>query len=160
MQCRTVPCCAVLCHAACFAVLAISFKPGIIPSIIPLHRVCTYYIVEYKDVSCSAQPSYSPAAQRSAVRCRMVPCLALRCCAVPCRAVFIFEHAVPGIMQSTWWYKAPVCTCLLILLLSSFDCPLSVLFTFFFANYTRAADQSVTSPTSTPHSTGPSVLRK
>ena len=46
-----------------------------------------------------------PAAQRSAVRCRTVPCLALRCGAVSCCAVLSFEHtAVPGIRVVVYSY--------------------------------------------------------
>ena len=48
-----------------------------------------------------ARLSPAIAQQRSVMRCRAVPCLALRCGAVPCCAVLFFEHTVPGIMRNT-----------------------------------------------------------
>ena len=51
--------------------------------------------------------------------------------------------------------------CVLVFVLFSFDCSLSVLFMFsLLANYTRTADQNVTSPARTQHSTGRSALHK
>ena len=100
-QCRAVPCgavpcravrccCAVLCRAACFGVLTLSNKPGIIRSIIPgaaLHQVCTYYMVDsQKKHPIPAQLSLAIAQQRSAAPCGAVRCRALPCDTVLCRA--------------------------------------------------------------------------
>ena len=74
-----------------------------------------------------------------------MPCLALRCGSVSCCAVLYFEHtAVPGV------YVLYIPFCLLVIHLiylcrSPFIAP--------HANYTCNADQNVTPPTSTQHST-------
>ena len=93
---------------------------------------CTYQVlyVESQKNALTAQFSPSTAQQRSAVRCRTVPCLALRCCAVLRCAFFRTYsssryHATPGTDRY-------ICTCVLVFFsLSSFDCPLSVLLCFF-----------------------------
>ena len=86
----------------------------------------------------SAQLSYSSAAQRSAapcgaVRCCALPCGSVLCRAAPCYAVLSFVHTVPGVVRSTR-YQVPVCTCVLVCFAFFIDCPLSVVFTFFFSS--------------------------
>ena len=113
----------------------------------------------------AAQLSYSSAAhsaQRSAVRCPSVPCLALRCGVVPCRAAlcFISNTAVPKYHAK---FQARVCmyvcTCIFASLIDCSRFRSSSRY-IFVANYTRTADQNVTSQTSTQHSTGQSTLHK
>ena len=98
----------------------------------------------------SAQLYLSSAAPCGAVRCHDLPCGA-----VLCRAELCFLSNI------RYKYQVPACTYVLVFSLSSFECPRSILFMFFFlANYTRSADQNVASPTSTQDSTGQSALRK
>ena len=98
--------------------------------------------------------TYSPAAHCSAVRSRAVRCRALRCGDVSCYAVLYFEHRAVPVLQTR------------VVVFSSF-------FFFFIslishgrpdlsrhANYTGIADQNVTVPTSTQHSTGQFVLHE
>ena len=136
-------CCAVLCHAVpCCVLFAVHFTCQVSFEV-SYHRYycCTYQVLNVESQKCS----HSSARQRSAVRCRTVPCLALRCCAVPrcafCRAYSSTRHhAIPGTDRCMY-----VCTRLFSL--SSFDCHLSVLLCF--ENCTHTCDQNVTSPTST-----------
>ena len=143
LLCGGLPCCAVLrvLRHSIFRTYQAPFEVSYQLPVL-LHQVCTYVIVELKQhTPSSAQPSDTSAAQRSAVRCRALSCLALRCGAVPCRAVLYFEHAVLGIMRSDRYQVPgiiPLCSFVLVFLLSSFDCPFSVVsMFFFFANFTR-----------------------
>ena len=134
MPCPAVPCravryCVVPCCALLRAVLYLLFGARY-----QYHTRYQYYtrfvratlLNNQKSIPSSAQLSYSSAEQRSAVRCRAAPCLALRCGAMSCLAVLCraacavpyFEHTVPGIMRIAR-YQVPVCTRLLVFLLSS-----------------------------------------
>ena len=168
---RAVRFCAVLFRAACFAALFRTCRVLLeviisYPVMVQLYRYQGLYapgtsLLKYKICTPSAaQPSYSSAAQRSAVRYRAVPCLALRC-----GAALYFEHTAPRVMRSTR-YQASLCTCVLVflLILLPFDCPLSVLMFLLYSQITPVY-QNVTSPASTQHSTalhstGQSALHK
>ena len=121
-----------------------------------------YYVTESQCTPGSAQPSYiySSAAQRSALRCRAVRCRAfcpaLRCCVVlPCALFRTFSN----VRYETKYQVSGAgmyMLCTRILAFSSVD--LSVSNFSPHANYTRTADQNVTPPTSTQHSTGQLAL--
>ena len=104
----------------------------------------------------SALPSYnSSAAQRRAMPRGAMP-FALGCDAVPCCGVFSFDIQSTRYHAKNVRYQVPaagmyVYDRLQAFLLPSFGGPFSVM--FFFANYTRIADQNAASPTSTHHST-------
>ena len=124
--------------------------PGIIRSIISYqalvlllvhHQFCLLVLPQDIAESLNELPAQLCAAigqQRSAVRCRAVPCL-LPCGAVLCRAALCFlsnvqylvsceKYQVPG--AGMFVYSPHV-------FFVSFDCPLSVM--FFFVYYTRTA---------------------
>ena len=172
LPCRALPCGAIPCGAVpCWAVLRVSpyliFRTWQASSevsfqVLVLPQVCIYYLLRCSITKNALPAQLNPAIakQRNAAPCGAVPCLALRCGVLPCcsavlccaffRAYSTGNHAK---------YQVPVCTCILVVLLSSFDGPLSVLFMYFifcFANYTTA-DQNVTSPKNTRHSTGQSA---
>ena len=102
----------MLCRAACFAVLSLSYhargywRYRTTGTTAVRTRYHIFHIVESQKKTLTTQPSYSSAAQRSAVRCRAVRCCALPCGAVPCCAVLSFEHttAAPDIMR----YQVPI----------------------------------------------------
>ena len=80
-----------------------------------------------------------------------LPCRALHCGAVPCRAVLSFEHrGVPGIIRVVAYS---------FFCFFSFDFSRSPCFSPH-ANYTRTANQNVSPPTSTQHSTGQFALHR
>ena len=91
---------------------------------------------------------HSSTAQRCAVPCGVVPCLALRCGVVLRCALFRTYSSATGIRVV---YSSFV--------FSTFDLSWSPCL-FPRANYTRTADQNVTPPTSTQHSTGQFALHK
>ena len=93
VPCRALRYCAVLCRAACYAVLILSYMIGIIESSsyqVPVHRVCTYCVFKSQPSALQPQPSSATAQQCSAVRCRAVLCPTVRCCAVLRRAALCF----------------------------------------------------------------------
>ena len=102
--CRALPCC-VLCCVLTIWYTPASFEVSYHVPVLLQHQVCTHCIflgsISINDPQLSSAHSYiySSAAQRRAVRCRAVPCLALRCgAAVSCCAVLSSENtAVPGI---------------------------------------------------------------
>ena len=109
------------------------------------------YYTHYNDESQYGHPQLSSAAPCDAVRCRALPCGALRCC-VALRCAFVRTHtAVPGMMRTIrHLYVRVVYSSFL---LSSVDCPLSAHMFFPPSKVcTRTANQNVTSPTSTKHS--------
>ena len=141
-------CCAVLCRAACCAVLTFSYTPGLIGrsilqqnrGTVVHHEVCTTYqvlvvvltltriiksvlhIVEPPEMHSqlsSAQPQR--AAQLRSVQCGAVPCPAVRFCAV-LRCAFFEQHQVSCEVLGTRYHYVhvyPLGTCLLVFLLSS-----------------------------------------
>ena len=134
MLCRALPSFAVLCHAACFAVLLlvrtympVTFEVSYHVPVLFISATYTRFVhitlLHHKQcTSSSGQPGYiqlSTAAQRGAVPCPSF------CGAVSCGAVRSFERtavAVPGMIQ-----VPGLCTrCVLVFLLPSVDCPLSV----------------------------------
>ena len=135
-----MPCCVVL-------YLLLSYIPGVTRSV----TLGTKQQEKYSQLS-----STPLAQQRRVVPCGIVRCRALRCGVVPCCALFHTysrgrynaKYQVPSSGMYVWTGD-PHSKCLS--LLSS----LTVLFTFFFLlqKYTRTADQNVTSPASTQHST-------
>ena len=148
-----VPWCAVVGRAVCYTSLTLSCMPGIIRSIMAGTRYRTPGLfVLHRWIVKNALParlSSAVAQQRSAT-----PCGAVRgalCRAASGCAVLSFADTVPGIMCSTR-YQVPVCTCLLVLFSRLTVLPRPRLPPPP-ANYTRTADQNVTSPSSTQHST-------
>ena len=85
VPCPAVRYCAVLCRAACYAVITLSYTPGIIRSIIPgtvTPRFVRIASLNHKKcIPSSARLNYSSAAQRRAVPCPAL-CGAARCSAV------------------------------------------------------------------------------
>ena len=162
MRCGTGRCCAVLCRAACFALPIISYIPGIIRSIIPgagtttVHQVVRTTLLNNKN-SLPAQLSPAIAPQRSAVRCRVLLCRAVLCCAA-LRFLSNIQYQLSCKVPGTRYRYARVYLsfCFLLHLIVLFRSPSC----FFFTNYTRTADQNVTSPTSAQHSKGQSALNK
>ena len=162
-MCRAAPCCAVLCRSACCAVLfrtcQVSFDKVSSSSTEVHHtRFVRTTLLNHIDAPNSAQLSYSSAARRAApcgaVWCRAMPCFAFRCGAVPCCAVlysntlYQVSCEVPGTRyRYVRAYSVFLLSSMIVLALG----PLGVLF---FAKCTRTADQNVTSPTTTLHSTG------
>ena len=94
----------------------------------------------------------SPAAQRSAVRCRAVRCRALPYAAVLCLAALCF-------LSNIHQYQVNV-LCTLRFAFFHFFISLGPHVFSLHANHTRTADQNVTPPTSTQHSTGQFGLHK
>ena len=120
LLCGAVPCCAVLraffCTSpTCQVSVEVSYHR---------HYCCTCQVsyVESQRNALTAQLSPAIAQQRSAMRCRTVPCLALRCCAV-LHCAFFRTYSSTGIMR----YPVPAGmyvprTCVLVFFsLSSFD---------------------------------------
>ena len=129
--CRALPCCVLCCTLLCctltLSCMPVLFEVSYHVSVLLQHQVCTYYNMLNHNKCTPSSAQLYVAQQRGGVRCRAVPCLALQCGAVPCCAVLSVEHAPKsGIMRSTR-YQVPVCTCcVLVFLLSSVACPLSV----------------------------------
>ena len=130
----------VLCRGECFAVL-------------------TLILLNHNNSAPPAQLSpqlyiaYSSAATCGFVRCRASPGSA-RCCLM-LRVAFVRTYSSNRYMMRSTRHQVPVCTCFRTRLLAffKFGYPLSVPMSPSPANYTRTADQSVTSPTRTQHST-------
>ena len=129
---------AVLCHAACFAVLFTSsyYNPievsHHVPVLLILHQVCTCAVVigsQTMHPQLSSARLYK-AQQHSAAQCGAEPCPSF-CGSVSCGAVRSFEHmaAVTGSTCSTRYdtdTRFMYVFCVLVFLLSSVNCPLSV----------------------------------
>ena len=117
---------------------------------------CTYYLLNNKN-SLPAQLSPAIAPQRSAVRCRVLLCRAVLCCAA-LRFLSNIQYQLSCKVPGTRYRYARVYLsfCFLLHLIVLFRSPSC----FFFTNYTRTADQNVTSPTSAQHSKGQSALNK
>ena len=170
MPCRALPCFAMLRALLYFftsSYLQILFEGSSyhVPVLLILHQVCTYGVV------LGSQTTYPQlnsarlyiAQQCSAAQCGAVPCPSF-CGAVSCGAVRSFEHtaAVTSSRSSTKYdtdTRFMYVFCVLVLLLSSVDCPLSAPMPLSPANIARTAGQNVTS-TSTQHSAGQLALRK
>ena len=125
---RAVPCCAVLCHAACCPVHIISFLTRLVGrSIVQQyrgtpHQVCTPLTVEFRDML--SGHLISVIAQQSAAQRRSVPCIALRCgCELVCAVLNILsstQHQVSREVQGTRYrYVRLYSICSFIHLLSS-----------------------------------------
>ena len=103
-----------------------------VPVLLILHQVCTYDVVIGSQ---TMHPQLSSARlyiaqQRSAAQCGAVPCPSF-CCSVSCGAVRSFEHAA-AVTSSSCSTRYGTGTrfmyvfCVLVFLLSSDDCPVSV----------------------------------
>ena len=150
-------CCCVLCCIHSLLYMPVSFDVSYhVPILLQQRQVCIHYFFLNDNTKNAPPTQISPqlyvAQQRRAVRCRSLPCLALRW--VLFRAALCFLPSIQRYQVYYVKYQVQVCTCcVLVFLLSSVYCPLSVpMPPSPPANYTRTADQNVTPSTSTQHS--------
>lgn len=111
-QCRAPPCaacCAVLCRAAFYGVLAffVHTRYRIYDGShqVPVHKVCMHFMTKMRfHVSETQLTQKCSSASCCAVRCRALPCRGALCLAAPCCAALSSVRAavvVQGIVRST-----------------------------------------------------------
>ena len=153
--CRAVRCCVML-YLPC-ALLYMLIRTGQVSLEVSyqavLHQVCTYCIVESQKMQSqlsSVQLLLNSAARPLALPCGVVPCCAFFFCIYSTRYHATYQVPGTGMNMCTRLFAF----CVYLYVLSRFS-----LCFFLRTLHPYTADQNVTSPTSTQHSSGQSALQ-